>query len=280
MDKLLDLSLRKVIRKFQRSVMRQTAPITAASSVIEFLGKDQYLAVSRLGRYVSGNVVTGGLSVRFTDNLALFGMLDEIFIRENYRFDSESASPIIIDCGANIGLSVLYCKSLYPDAVIHAIEPDPMAYETLVANVSENGLKDVYTYNAAIWTDNGKLAFESDGSWGGHLAGDTGAGGLKVNAITLGEFVGKRVDFLKMDIEGSESDVILHFKDQIADNVQKLFFEWHSLAGRQQRLGEILSFFERRGFRYHIKEAANRQTPFVYTPRGRMDSQLDVFLWR
>ena len=86
--------------------------------------------------------------------------------------------------------------------------------------------------------------------------------------------------FLKIDIEGAESDVILHAKELIAQNVDRLFFEWHSLTGVPQRLGEILLFFEKRGFRYHIKEASSRSTPFIYKPKSRMDSQLDVFLWK
>lgn len=74
--------------------------------------------------------------------------------------------------------------------------------------------------------------------------------------------------------------MIMHSKDLIAKNVEKLFFEWHSLTGAPQRLGEMLAFFEKRGFRYHIKEASSKKTPFIYKPVSRMDSQLDVFLWK
>ncbi|MDP2759237.1 MAG: FkbM family methyltransferase [Sideroxyarcus sp.] len=280
MDRLLDLSLRKIIRRFQRSVLRKSLPITAKASVIELLGHDQYREISRLARYKEGELVVQGYSVRFTDNAALFGMLDEIFVRENYKFNCESNSPTIIDCGANIGLSVLYFKSLYPHAVIHAFEPDPAAYEKLVANINKNGFKDVLTYNAAVWIEEGELVFETDGSWGGHIGDNANAPGLKVKAHVLDGLLNKRVDFLKIDIEGAESDVIMHSKELIVKNVEKLFFEWHSLTGQPQRLGEILAFFEKSGFRYHIKEASNRSSPFIYKPSGRMDSQLDVFLWK
>jgi len=244
------------------------------------LGHDQYREISRLARYKEGELVVQGYSVRFTDNAALFGMLDEIFVRENYKFNCESNTPTIIDCGANIGLSVLYSKSQHPDAVIHAFEPDPVAYQKLVANIEANGFKDVFTYNAAVWIEDGELVFETDGSWGGHIGDNANSVGVTVKARKLDGLLDKRVDFLKMDIEGAESDVIMHAKELIAKNVDKLFFEWHSLSGQPQRLGEILSFFEKQGFRYHIKEASNRQTPFIYKPTSRMDSQLDVFLWK
>jgi FkbM family methyltransferase len=279
-DRLLDLSLRKIIRRFQRSILGKSLPLTAKDSVIELLGNEQYRAISQLDRFKEGDLIFQGHSVRFTDNAALFGMLDEIFIRENYKFDCESKSPTIIDCGANIGLSVLYFKSLYPDAVIHAFEPDPAAYEKLVANMNENGFKDVFTYKEAVWIEDGELVFETDGSWGGHIGDSASSVGVTVKARKLDGLLDKHVDFLKMDIEGAESDVIMHTKELIAKNVERLFFEWHSLTGVSQRLGEILAFFEKQGFRYHIKEASNRETPFIYKPVSRMDSQLDVFLWK
>lgn len=285
MDRLLDLSLRKIIRGLRR-MFQQTpqlpirVPIIAKTSVIELLGNDQYRETSQLDRYIEGELVVQGYSMRFTDNGALFGMLDEIFIRENYKFNCQSNSPTIIDCGANIGLSVLYFKLQYPDAVIHAFEPDPVAYEKLVANIEANGFKDVFTYKEAIWIEEGELVFETDGSWGGHIGDNASSVGVTVNARKLDGLLDKHVDFLKMDIEGAESDVIMHSKELIAKNVDKLFFEWHSLTRAPQRLGEILSFFEKCGFRYHIKEASSRPAPFIYKTENRMDSQLDVFLWK
>jgi len=279
-DRLLDLSLRKIIFRFQRSVLRKSIPVTAKATVIELLGHDQYCEISRLARHKEGELVVQGYTVQFTDNAALFGMLDEIFIRENYKFNCESNSPTIIDCGANIGLSVLYFKSLYPHAVIHAFEPDPVAYKMLVANMEQNGFKDVFTYNAAVWIEEGELVFETDGSWGGHIGDVKSSAGVTVKARKLDGLLDERVDFLKIDIEGAESDVIMNSKDLIAKNVEKLFFEWHSLTEQPQRLGEILAFFEKSGFRYHIKEASNKSSPFIYKPIGRMDSQLDVFLWK
>lgn len=279
-DRLLDLSLRKVAFRFRRDVLRRKVPVVAKASVVELLGQEQYLEISRLDRLREGELVVQGMRISFTDNGALFGMLDEIFVRENYKFVCGTPSPTIIDCGANIGLGVLYFKSLFPDAKIHAFEPDPAAYEKLVANVKGNGFEDVHTYNAAVWIEEGELVFETDGSWGGHIADNAGAPGLKVKTRRLDSLLNEKVDFLKIDIEGAESEVIMHSKELIAKNVERMFFEWHSISGEQQRLGEILAFFERKGFRYHIKEASNKPTPFVPRPCGRMDSQLDVFLWK
>lgn len=285
MNSLLDLSPRKIIRWllriFQLNTLPQHSPTAAKTSVIELLGQEQYHTISNLARFKEGQAFVQGYSVRFTDNLALFGMLDEIFVRNNYKFHSNTNFPTIIDCGANIGLSVIYFKSQYPNAVIHAFEPDPEVFERLVENIAANGFKDVFAYKEAIWIEDGELDFQTDGSWGGHVIVDrTFHTSVTVKTRQLRGLLDKPVAFLKIDIEGAESDVIMHSKELIANSVDKVFFEWHSLSDSPQRLGEILSYFETKGFRYHIKEALSRRTPFTYIPEGRMDSQLDVFLWK
>ena len=56
---------------------------------------------------------------------------EEIFRREQYRFETDAPAPFIVDCGANIGMATLYFKSLYPDATVLAFEPDPAAFACL-----------------------------------------------------------------------------------------------------------------------------------------------------
>src|SRR6266404_2067922 len=49
--------------------------------------------------------------------------LHEIFISKIYDQQLDKR-PYIIDCGANIGLSIIYMKQRYPEAEILAFEPD------------------------------------------------------------------------------------------------------------------------------------------------------------
>src|SRR5262245_12859403 len=70
-------------------------------------------------------------------------MIDEIFVSSLYRFQATSATPVILDCGSNIGVSVLFFKSLHPGARITAFEPSPTSFPLLERNVRENGLSGV-----------------------------------------------------------------------------------------------------------------------------------------
>ena len=62
--------------------------------------------------------------------------------------------PFIIDCGANIGLSVIYLKNLYPDAEIVAFEPDEQNFQLLQKNIASFGFKNVEARKEAVWTEN------------------------------------------------------------------------------------------------------------------------------
>ena len=280
-DRVLDLSLRKIINR-GRSALGLSGSIPKVSAgVKELLGEQQAMAISSLPRYTKGEVSFDGMTIVFNDNVALLGMLDEIFVRQNYAFVAGNDRPIILDCGANIGVGLAYLKKLCPNAVIYAFEPDGDAFRCLSENVQQNHLTDVHLYPNAVWVKNEELEFFADGSWGGGLFPKSKSDEpFHVAAIDLSEFLGQEIEFLKMDIEGAETAVIQHASAKIIKNVKRFFFEWHSIKGERQLLGKILDEFERSGFRYHIKEASSRHAPFVNVPGGNMDSQLDVFLYK
>ncbi|SHL96074.1 FkbM family methyltransferase [Chitinophaga sp. CF418] len=60
-----------------------------------------------------------------------------------YRFKADTDAPYIIDCGANIGLSILYFKWLYPKAKVLAFEPDGDNLVILQKNVESYGMNDI-----------------------------------------------------------------------------------------------------------------------------------------
>jgi FkbM family methyltransferase len=279
-DTVLDLSLRKLIRKLYSLIGIEKLDFSISLDISNLLGKAQSERISDMPRFTNGYAEIDGIKIKFNDNLSFLGMLDEIFIKKNYLFSSKKKSPIIIDCGANIGLGVLYIKRIFPDAVIHAFEPDARAFDCLVWNVKSNNFTNVYLHKKAVWIANEELEFFSDGSWGGGVFNKKGATKNIVEAIDINSFLDSSIDFLKMDIEGAENKVIKHAAKFIVKNVDRFFFEWHSMKNSNQKLGEFLTFFEKSGFRYHIKEAAVRTSPFINAPSGEMDSQLDVFVYK
>lgn len=203
----------------------------------------------------------------------------DIFFREEYMFRADSPDPVILDCGANIGLSCLYFKRLYPRARIRAFEADPLIAAILSKNLLQNGVTDIEVIPKAVWTDNQGLAFFSDGADGGNILGVPGASGARVDSIRLADVLETepRVDLLKIDIEGAEGAVLADCGLRLG-RVRKLFVEYHSFPGRRQELGELLSLLEGQGFRYHISPVTKIEHPFTGNPvQGPMDLQLNIF---
>lgn len=99
----------------------------------------------------------------------LLHSLDEIFVREVYRFTPATDTPLIIDCGASWGVSLRYFTMRHPGATIIAFEPDAKVFELLRGNVARFAPDTMQLVNQAVWTSNEILSFASDGTLGGAL---------------------------------------------------------------------------------------------------------------
>jgi len=207
--------------------------------------------------------------------------VDELFVEEVYRYVADKPDPVIIDCGANIGLSVLYFKKLNPAARITAFEADPGIYKLLQENIAPYQYKDINLVNAAVWDSQTTLRFRSEGSVGGRLDFDNANGAeTEVPAIRLKDYLGAPVDFLKIDIEGAEYNVLKDCKDELG-KVTNLFIEYHVMPGEPQHLHEILGWVHDAGFVYYIREAwHNMSYPFTKSYDDLFQMQLNIFCYR
>lgn len=223
-----------------------------------------------------------GKKIHFNNGPEILHSLKEIYIEEIYKTRFSTDAPKIIDCGANVGLSILYFKSKYPSAAIIAFEPDPANFECLKKNIAGNGYSDVVLKNEAIWNSNSSISFINDGTLGSKInTGGEQGNVITVNATRLRDLLNEKIDFLKIDIEGAEYDVILDCKEHLA-SVQNLFLEFHGTFDKMFQLTEILQIVQQSGFSYYIKEASNvYPTPFYRAPAKRpYDIQLNICCFR
>jgi hypothetical protein len=116
-------------------------------------------------------------------------VIREAFGDRVYALPEHLQPRTIVDLGANIGASVLWFNRRFPNAEIHAVEPDRRALE--------------------------KLRRNADHAWSSSLVAEAARGGRPgtVTALALPallrERVGReRVDLLKLDIEGAEWEVL------------------------------------------------------------------------
>ena len=206
--------------------------------------------------------------------------LKELFIENTYKFNTDKQSPKIIDCGSNVGLSIIYFKRLFPNAKITGFEPDKNLFNILKQNLKTFGYSDVELINKAVYTKNGTIKFLASGNVGGRICDEESKDTTELDTARLQDFLNEEIDFLKIDIEGAEYDVIMDCKTQLK-NVKNLFIEYHSLEKNEQKLDEILKVVKEAGFKYYIKEAWQNQTlPFVNKRENLFDLQLNIFCYR
>ncbi len=205
--------------------------------------------------------------------------LEEIFMDEIYKLDLEGKTTII-DCGANIGLSIIYLKKQTPTARIIAFEPDEKNFTLLEKNMQSYGLTDVEIKKEAVWIDNTMLNFSNDGSMSSKI--DPTVKGASVKASRLKDFLHQKVGFLKLDIEGAEYLVLKDIEDELV-NVDNMFLEYHGNFEQNNELCEILDIVKRQGFKFYIKEASvTHKHPFVYKKQAAIpyDIQLNIFCFK
>jgi len=223
------------------------------------------------------------MPVTFFDHYWLVEMFEEIFLREQYRFESGKRRPVVLDVGSNIGLSILYFKSLFPDARITGFEPDPQAFPILEANVRANQLADVVLLNRAVYDGRRSIDLYGSSQSVGSPQTSTRSGrvdgvGTPVPATTLSEHVTEAVDFVKLDVEGAELVVVqeLERSGKLA-LVDRIAIEYHHHVDEDDdRLSTLLSVLERGGFGYQLEARFDTSA----RPRARLYQNILVHAYR
>src|SRR6202012_4427339 len=156
---------------------------------------------------------------------------EEIFLEGVYDWPDPPAMPRILDIGANIGISILHHKKLFPDARIVAYEADPAIFAYLSRNLAANGVADVVLVNKAAWDRDEELTFWAEGADGGRIDSEQSerAGTLKtLNAVDIGAATAEQeFDFIKIDIEGAEMRVLPRIR-HLLSRARAVFVEFHA----------------------------------------------------
>lgn len=230
-------------------------------------------------RFVEQTIELENVKFKVPDVVSFAYQVNDIFTDNSYKFNSKTDSPIIYDCGANVGTSILYFKKLFPKSIIKAFEADINVFNYLQQNV--NCLSDIQLFNNAVWINNDELSFNSEGADGGSLVNNFESK-QKIKAVRLKEFLQKeeKIDFLKIDIEGAETEVIIDCAEEL-NKVEHLFVEYHSILNHPQSMGEILSAMTNAGLRYHLETVMAQPLPYIKrNVFNNMDLQMNIYGYR
>jgi len=174
--------------------------------------------------------------IKFTDGKHFRYVIQEVFLNKVYSFFSEKNKPVIIDIGANIGVTSLYFKDLFPKSKIFAFEPNPIAYTLLVRNKEINKVSGLYTFNIAVTSQEKSATIDF------YISNESVVSTaikdyrderflfkkIKVKSISFKKIIAsfKFIDLLKVDVEGSEYGYI-NTLVQNADKIDAFIIEFH-----------------------------------------------------
>ena len=148
----------------------------------------------------------------------------------------EFPAKTILDIGANIGILALKLGHLYPDATIHAFEPEPENFSILEKNVA--GMDRIKIYPFGLGGADGKMTLnKSDDptNFGGYSLWGVGSGAahceVEIRSLAgwLKEARIDSVDLIKIDAEGAEYDILSCLSDDILERVTYVAGELHGV---------------------------------------------------
>ena len=179
---------------------------------------------------------------------------------------------IILDIGANVGIYTLPFSRMCSDGQIYAFEPDPENFRQLTNNINLNKLKNVHLFDFAMQDnpDVTELEFHIKRSIDGDKLINNGLSTLertsyhnvancKVTCSTIDKFVKahnlERLDFIKMDVEGSEYKVLSGSKKSINEHSPIIQYEY--VTTHDKRIGysntkKCFEFLKKMGYRQYV----------------------------
>jgi FkbM family methyltransferase len=148
-------------------------------------------------------------------------------------------TPLIIDCGAHIGLGSIWFATRFPRSVIYSIEPDPDNFRALVKNTTK--YPNITPINAAIWDTHARLHLTNIDAPGWARQVEPYESKLAIDAtraVTIDEIIQQadedRATIVKVDIEGGEAS-LFRSNTSWLDRTDLLIIELHDWKFPGQR---------------------------------------------
>jgi FkbM family methyltransferase len=153
----------------------------------------------------------------------------------------------VVDVGANIGTHALaMARIVGKHGHVYAFEPQSVVFQTMCANMALNSI-DNATCGQYIVSDNSghgfipKADYNQFANYGGVQEADYGENGYSVPKITI-DSLGDYIDFIKIDVEGMESKVILGAEKTIKECQPYLYVENDQLDKSEKLIKLIMGF--------------------------------------
>lgn len=199
----------------------------------------------------------------FFDRVYLNNIQEKLKLHEN---------PTILDIGANVGYFSLYMLFHYPKARVYAFEPMPNNYAKILEYKEHYRFSGLHAINKAVTDDNAgitinysdKDTFTTVASVYSH---SSNAKQLEVESVNLETVLNHykidKVDFLKMDCEGSEFAILYAASPSVLKRIKAMAVETHQGDKKDENLAALAAFLQKNGFSIKISKEKG-ETDYVW----------------
>ncbi len=188
-------------------------------------------------------------------------IFNQIWLTKTYtpRGFEIKENDLIIDIGAHIGMFSILAGELAPKGKVYTFEPSADNFNLLKENVELNKLGNVVLINKAVAKESGVREFAlSPDDPAGHAFSyeETDREKIIVETVKLDDFIKEnnisKIDFLKMDCEGAEYEILFNCSNETLQKISKISMEYHDVNS-ERTVARIKSFLEANGFKVAIK---------------------------
>lgn len=173
----------------------------------------------------------------------------------------------VIDIGAYIGdHTISYARAVGHTGIVHAFEPNYAAFQCLEWNMKKH--PQVKIYQCGIGKDHRTLGLVSENKNHGmaYMKGDGNIPVIPIDSMNL-----TRCDFIKIDVEGMELDVLMGAEKTIGRCKPQLLIEINDMTLNRAGITAegIFQWLNSHGYRYRN----------IYHEQGINDAQFDLFAY-
>lgn len=150
-------------------------------------------------------------------------VIEDLFEKDEYGFKSLNFLPgdVVVDIGANVGVVSIYLAKKYPDIQVYSFEAHPINYKNLLQNIELNNVSNIKPFNLAVSSTDEQfvsitLAQNNSGSSSLFIVDPKDPLTATIKTISLDSIIRinsiEKINFLKLDCEGSEFDILENSK--------------------------------------------------------------------
>ena len=200
-----------------------------------------------------------GLKIKIRVNSTDLMALTHVWMIQEYSDDNFSINndDVIIDVGAHIGLFALFASQFCKNGKIFCYEPIKENYKILIENIEMNQIQNIFPNNLAVTKETSRVKIFLNDDQSGHSMFIQNKNFVEVDSKSLSDiFIDngiKECDFLKLDCEGAEYEIIESLPSDLFTKINKTAIEYHMVDTKPELLEQLINKFKQFSFSVHTR---------------------------